>query len=173
MIPGGAGPINKTHLTLSSASASFAPMILQGGLVMEKLQRRFGAGIGVWLRTAVAEEGRTRGSLAQDLCEAADWRNAKGDLCLASRVLALAAERLPSDWEAAHGVRPLAACTHTWPGHSGACYRAAGWSLAGRISGRRGPKRRIWIRPLVGDWREELGRAPAKMIVCAFAESSL
>ena len=51
---------------------------------MEKLQRRFGAGIGIWLRTAVAEEGRTRGSLARGLCEVADWRNAKGDLCLAS-----------------------------------------------------------------------------------------
>ena len=307
----GWGPINKTHLTLRSASASFAPMILQGGLVMEKLQRRFGAGIGVWFRAAVAEEGRTRGSLARGLCEVADWRNAKGEFCLASarralpglaadlgvrlpearpaplsarrvpsdpvpdprieaplgalgavrlepadgaadvrawrsmmalrhpqgaplspgarlrywivserrgrlggvgfkaagwhskardafigwspraraanlgrlvendrflilpgvrvrnlasRVLALAAERLPGDWEAAHGVRPLAACTHTGPGHSGACYRAAGWSLAGRTSGRRGPKRRIWVRPLAGDWREELGRAPAKAI---------
>ena len=198
---------------------------------MEKLQRRFGAGIGVWFREAVAEEGRTRGSLARGLCEVADWRNAKGEFCLASgaadvrawrsmmalrhpqgaplspgarlrywivserrgrlggigfkaagwhskardafigwsprartanlgrlvendrflilpgvrvrnlasRVLALAAERLPGDWEAAHGVRPLAACTHTGPGHSGACYRASGWS-------------------------EELGRAPAKAI---------
>ena len=286
-------------------------MILQGGLVMEKLQRRFGAGIGVWFREAASEEGRTRGSLARGLCEVADWRNAKGEFCLASarralpglaadlgvrlpaaraapasarrvpsdpvpdpridaplgalgairlepadgaaevrawrsmmarrhpqgaplspgarlrywivserrgrlggigfkaagwhskardafigwspraraenlgrlvendrflilpgvrvpnlasRVLALAAERLPSDWEAAHGVRPLAVCTHTGPGHSGACYRAAGWSLAGRTSGRRGPKRRIWVRPLAGDWREELGRVPAKAI---------
>ena len=278
---------------------------------MEKLQRRFGAGIGVWFREAAAEEGRTRGSLARGLCEVADWRNAKGEFCLASarralpglaadlgvrlpearkapasarrvpsepvpdprieaalgdlgavrlepasgaadvrawrsmmalrhpqgaplspgarlrywivserrgrlggvgfkaagwhskardafigwspraraanlgrlvendrflilpgvrvrnlasRVLALAAERLPSDWEAAHGVRPLAACTHTGPGHAGTCYRAAGWSPAGRTSGRRGPKRRIWVRPLAGDWSEELGRAPAKAI---------
>ena len=51
---------------------------------MEKVQRRFGAGIGAWLRQAAAEEGRTRGSLARGLCEAADWRNAKGELCLAS-----------------------------------------------------------------------------------------
>ena len=276
-------------------------ILYQGGLVMEKLQRRFGAGIGVWFREAASEEGRTRGSLARGLCEVADWRNAKGEFCLAadlgvrlpdarpaplsarrvpsepvpdprieaalgdlgavrlepadgaadvrawrsmmalrhpqgaplspgarlrywivserrgrlggvgfkaagwhskardafigwspraraanlgrlvendrflilpgvrvrnlaSRVLALAAERLPGDWEAAHGVRPLAACTHTGPGHSGACYRAAGWSLAGRTSGRRGPKRRIWVRPLAAGWSEELGRAPAKAI---------
>ena len=48
---------------------------------MEKVQRRFGAGIGAWLRQAAAEEGCTRGSLARGLCEAADWRNAKGELC--------------------------------------------------------------------------------------------
>ncbi len=277
---------------------------------MEKLQRRFGAGIGVWLRTAVAEEGRTRGSLARGLCEVADWRNAKGKLCLASarralpalaadlgvrlpaarpvpsagralsdpvpdprievplgdlgevrlepvsgaadgrawrsmmalrhpqgaplspgarlrywivseqhgrlggigfkaagwhlksrdahigwslraraanigrlvendrflilpgvrvpnlasRVLALAAKRLPADWEAAHGLHPLAACTHTGPEHAGTCYRAAGWSPAGETSGKRGLKRRIWVRPLDAGWREELGRAPVRAI---------
>ena len=47
-------------------------MILQAGFVMEKLQRRFGADIVAWFRAAVAEEGRTRGSLAQGLCEVAD-----------------------------------------------------------------------------------------------------
>ena len=64
-------------------------MILQGGSVMEKLQRRFG--FGIWLRDAVAEEGRTRGSLARGLCEVADWRNAKGEFCLASTRRALPA----------------------------------------------------------------------------------
>ena len=59
-------------------------MILQGGFIIEKLQRRFGADIAAWFRTAVAEEGRMRGSLARGLCEFADWRNAKGYLCLAS-----------------------------------------------------------------------------------------
>ena len=279
--------------------------------VMEKIQRRFGADIGAWFRKAVAEEGCTRHSLARGLCETADWRNAKGDLCLgsarsalpalaadlgvelpkaraapaaphacptgpvpdprieaaledlgevrlevasdaadvrawrammaqlhpqgsplspgarlrywivserhgrlggigfraagwhskarddfigwrpaaraanigriaendrllilpgvrvrnlASRVLGLAASRLPADWEAAHGVRPLAAFTFVGPGHAGTCYRAAGWTHAGETSGRRGPKRRIWIRPLAADWREELGRAPARAI---------
>lgn len=58
---------------------------------MEKLQRRFGADIGAWLRKAVAEEGCTRGSLACGLCKAADWRNATGKLCLASARSALPA----------------------------------------------------------------------------------
>ena len=56
---------------------------------MEKIQRRFGADIGAWLRKAVAEEGRSRGSLARGLCEVADWRNAKGKLCLGSARRAL------------------------------------------------------------------------------------
>ena len=286
-------------------------MILLVGFVMEKIQRRFGASIGVWLRKAVTEEGCTRSSLARGLCEFADWRNASGKLCLASarralpalaadlgvrlpaarpapspvgrvpsdpvpdprieaplddlgavrlelargaadvrawrsmmaqrhpqgaplspgsrlrywivserhgrlggigfraagwhskardahigwspraraenlgrlvendrllilpgvrvgnlasRVLALAADRLPADWEAAHGLRPLAVCTHTGPGHAGVCYRAAGWSPAGETSGLRGPKRRIWVRALAGDWREALGREPARAV---------
>ena len=59
-------------------------MSLQFWWVMEKLQRRFGVGIGAWLLEAASEEGRTRGFLARGLCEFADWRNARGDLCLAS-----------------------------------------------------------------------------------------
>ena len=47
---------------------------------------------------------------------------------------------------------------------AGVCYRAAGWSLAGETSGSRGPMRRIWVRPLVGDWREALSRALARVI---------
>ena len=38
---------------------------------MEKLQRRFGTGIGLWFRKAVAEEGRSRHSLVRGFCEAA------------------------------------------------------------------------------------------------------
>ena len=69
---------------------------------MEKIQRRFGAGIGSWLREAVAEEGHSRHYLVRGLCEAADWRNAKEELCLASARRALPAlatdlgVRLPS-----------------------------------------------------------------------------
>ena len=39
------------------------------------MQRRFGVGIGVWFRKAVAEDGCTRGSLVRGLCEFVDWRN--------------------------------------------------------------------------------------------------
>ena len=131
----GRHPINKTHLTLRSASASFAPMILQGGLVMEKLQRRFGAGIGVWFREAASEEGRTRGSLARGLCEVADWRNAKGEFCLASARRAL--PRLASDL----GVRlpavrkaPLSA--RRVPSDQGVARRSRGGPA--RACGRRG-----------------------------------
>ena len=66
-------------------------MSLQSGWIMEKIQRLFGAGIGMWLRRAVAEEGYTRGSLARGLCKFVDWRNTKGDLCLASARRALPA----------------------------------------------------------------------------------
>ena len=79
------------YTTRCSASARFAQMIRQVGFVMEKIQRRFGAGIGVWFREAVAEDGCTRGSLARGLCEVADWRNAKGEFCLASARRALPA----------------------------------------------------------------------------------
>lgn len=37
-----------------------------------------------WLRKTIAEEGCSRHSLVRGLCKTADWRNAKGDLCLGS-----------------------------------------------------------------------------------------
>ncbi len=37
-----------------------------------------------WLKAAFAAGGCTRISLARELCEREDWRNAKGKLCLAS-----------------------------------------------------------------------------------------
>ena len=46
---------------------------------------------------------------------------------LASHVLALAVTRVADDWEAAYGVRPLAAYTRVAPDRLGTCYRAAGW----------------------------------------------
>ena len=77
-------PINKTRVTLRSGSASCIPISLRFRWVMEKMQRRFGAGIGVWLRRATSAVGCTRGSLACGFCEFADWCNAKGNLRLAS-----------------------------------------------------------------------------------------
>ena len=45
---------------------------------MEKVQRRFGADIGVWHLKAVAAESCSQTSLASGICEVADWRNGKG-----------------------------------------------------------------------------------------------
>ncbi len=42
-----------------------------------------------WLKAASAAEGSTRSSLARGLCEREEWRNAKGELCLASARAAL------------------------------------------------------------------------------------
>ena len=42
-----------------------------------------------WLKAAAATDGSTRASLARGLCEREDWRNAKGELCLASARVAL------------------------------------------------------------------------------------
>ena len=49
-----------------------------------------------WLRRAVVEGGRTRRQLAHELCERENWRNEKGELCLASarRILPKLAEKL-------------------------------------------------------------------------------
>ena len=86
--------------------------------------------------------------------------------------LSEAIRRLPSDWEAACGVRPLAVYTYVDGEHEGACYREAGWErCAERTSGRPpGPGRRattpkaVWVRPLDSDWRDELGRAPDRTL---------
>ena len=83
-------------------------MTLQGGFVIEKLQRRFGVGIGVWFRTAAAEEGCARGSLARGLCEFVGRRNAKGELCLASARRAVPSEGRVRRWN--------------WPAYSGRSY---------------------------------------------------
>lgn len=56
---------------------------------------------------------------------------------LASRVLSLAAKRLPSDWHGRYAYRPLLLETfvHT-ERYRGTCYRAANWILVGRTKGR-------------------------------------
>jgi hypothetical protein len=56
---------------------------------------------------------------------------------LASSALALAARRLPDDWQARYGVRPLLLETLVDPARfAGTCYRAANWIEAGRTTGR-------------------------------------
>ena len=73
---------------------------------------------------------------------------------LASHVLALAVRRLPGDWQARYGVRPLLACTYVAPEHAGTSYLAAGWQCCPqRTSGRAGVRRSVWMKPLADDWR--------------------
>ena len=86
---------------------------------------------------------------------------------LASHVLDLAATRLPGDWEAAYGVRPLMAYTYVSPDQP--CYRAARWERCGRpTSGlppgaaARGVARSV--KPLAADWKERLRREPERTL---------
>ena len=56
---------------------------------------------------------------------------------LASSALALAARRLPDDWQVNYGIRPLLLETLVDPARfAGTCYRAANWIEAGRTTGR-------------------------------------
>lgn len=56
---------------------------------------------------------------------------------LASRALALLVRRLPADWEARYGVRPLLIETMVDVAtHRGTCYRAANWRDLGLTAGR-------------------------------------
>ena len=89
---------------------------------------------------------------------------------LASRVLGMAAARLPKEWERRHGCSPVLCETFIDPTRfDGACYRAANWErigmTAGRTSGRRAkPAKEILVLPLDRDFRDVLqGRAsPAR-----------
>jgi hypothetical protein len=81
---------------------------------------------------------------------------------LASHVLALALKRLPQDWEERYHVRPMLAETFVDPTRfDGTCYKAANWTMVGHTAGRRdGVKKKILLRPLLDDWREQLQREP-------------
>ncbi len=90
---------------------------------------------------------------------------------LASHVLSLAVRRLPVDWQARYGYRPVLLETFVETPYRGTCYRAANWILVGHTQGRGRQDRykeyalsrkTIWMYPLVPDWREQLTRpAPA------------
>lgn len=86
---------------------------------------------------------------------------------LASSALALAARRLPDDWQMNYGIRPLLLETLVDPARfGGTCYRAANWIEAGRTSGRgrqdRGHQRHdaspkmLFLFPLARDARSRL-----------------
>jgi hypothetical protein len=82
---------------------------------------------------------------------------------LASHVLGLASRRLPADWEARYGVRPLLLETFVDPTRfSGHCYRAANWMDVGKTSGRRDGVAKQHFPPAApnGEWRERLSAKP-------------
>jgi len=85
---------------------------------------------------------------------------------LASHVLAQLARRVRVDWEGHWGYKPVLMESFVDPArYQGSCYRAAGWSCLGQTTGRglRRPGREytttrkmIYVKPLVGDFREQL-----------------
>jgi hypothetical protein len=87
------------------------------------------------------------------------WIQSKG---LASKILAMAARRLPVDWQARYGYRPVMLETFVEsPRHKGTCYKAANWQLVGRTVGRGKkstvhqqvlPTKDIWLYPLRRDF---------------------
>ncbi len=91
---------------------------------------------------------------------------------LASHILARCARRLPVDWEARYGVRPLLLETLVDPARfRGTCYRAANWLPLGPTVGRgrmdranvltgSAPKR-VYVYPLGRDVPARLRTAPA------------
>ena len=91
------------------------------------------------------------------------WIQSKG---LASKILAMAARRLPVDWQARYGYRPVMFETFVEsPRHKGTCYKAANWQLVGRTVGRGKkstdhqqvlPTKDIWLYPLRRDFGELL-----------------
>ncbi len=90
-----------------------------------------------------------------------DWIRAArhgvlGGIGFGSAAWRLAAARVADDWEARYLVRPVAADTHVGPEHSGYCYHRAGWTVAGRGSGRRGAVGTVRVRALEDGWRAVL-----------------
>jgi hypothetical protein len=62
------------------------------------------------------------------------WVHSK---CLASRILAMAARKLPRDWQARYGYKPVLMETFVLSDRfAGTCYRAANWRHVGETTGR-------------------------------------
>ncbi len=90
---------------------------------------------------------------------------------LASRALGRTLRRLGRDFRRHYGDRPVLVETFVEAGRQpGVSLLAAGWTRVGLTAGRgrfsppgaSGPKRAIWCRPLVSNWRRVLGvRSPA------------
>jgi hypothetical protein len=85
---------------------------------------------------------------------------------LASRVLALISRRLPHDWYARYGYRPVLLETFVEkPRFTGTCYKAANWLYLGDTQGRgkldtehrrSEPVKAIWVYPLRHDFSRHL-----------------
>jgi hypothetical protein len=85
---------------------------------------------------------------------------------LASRILALVSQRLPGDWHARYGYRPVLLETFVEkPRFTGTCYKAANWRHLGDTQGRgkldvlhrKGqPIKSIWIYPLMRNFQRQL-----------------
>jgi hypothetical protein len=100
---------------------------------------------------------------------------------LLSKVLSLALERLPVDWEVRYGVRPLLVETFVdRQRYTGQSLSAANWLRLGASTGRgrlgpvqpqRSPKD-IWVYPLEGHARRKLQCQPAASVkACSLLES--
>jgi hypothetical protein len=84
---------------------------------------------------------------------------------LASHALSLALRRLPDDWQARYGYRPVVVETFVAPPWRGTCYLAANWLHLGRTTGEGrqdrqyaegGTVREVFVYPLQRDWRPAL-----------------
>ena len=93
------------------------------------------------------------------------WIQSKG---LASKILALAARQLPTDWHRRYGYSPVLLETFVESSrHRGTCYKAANWTHVGQTTGRGKkcpvhepiiPVKDIWLYPLRKDFRATLRR---------------
>lgn len=91
------------------------------------------------------------------------WIRAKN---LASRLLALAAKRLPADWHERYAYRPCLLETFVQiERHAGTCYKAANWIQVGETKGRgrmdrhfeaKLPRKAMLVYPLIPDARSIL-----------------
>ena len=114
------------------------------------------------------EPGSTRGPLTPIVVNNArflilPWVQVKN---LASCLLARSCRRLPGDWLARYGYRPLLLETFVQSDRfAGTCYRAANWINVGQTQGRGKldvhnqralPKKDIWLYPLQRDFRRRL-----------------
>jgi hypothetical protein len=85
---------------------------------------------------------------------------------LGSKLLSMAARRLPGDWACRYHYRPVLLETFVEAERfTGTCYRAANWTCVGRTQGRgklgdhrlgQVPVKTVWVYPLVKDFRRQL-----------------